>query len=469
MRYTDFKLTEASNLSTGELVKKIGTVDDRVPRFLDKVKNSSPFRLIAGGEVTVDPEEYDRLKSFLVQGAKGSLKVKTIDGDLISTSVFAKTGEFGGTGESKTGERKIANRGNTIEGVLAAATVARLAARPGRSINAVDVKKIIDQFKNTVKIDSTLKSLGSSITFKAEEVDFTDSFTCKVKLPTKNFIDFVDWDFMMSDSLMAGFITNVIAYVNDAGIVNRFADFFERNKRSDEVEVNADGVSDMSGRKTDIFMVYFDENGKRQIQKFDLSLKAGTTSQFGQASAGVMSKDSEKYAFSQYGFDQYKQIFGDFGVDISPVQEQFLNAEDLRAGVELIYRQAVDAFEDQLQGSDNDQEKKWLKTFVNNIKKHGTLNDPAVQLLQFEKNKYYVLDFQKLDKLFAQDKLDIEVKGTISKPRDGGPGWPSVIFYNKENPKEELIRIRAKYGDGRMNNLIEKGAFFKKLTKVRGN
>jgi len=469
MRYQDL-LIEASNLSTGELVKKIGTPDDRVPIFLNKVRNSQPFQLITGGQVTIDPEEYERLEDFLVQGAKGTLKVKTVDGEVISTSSLAKTGEFGGVGQSKTGERKMANRGNTVEGVLAAATVARMAARPGRDITANDVKKIIDEFANRVNIDPAQKSQGATINYTAKEESYVDKFVCQVKLPTKNFVDFVDWDFMMSDDLMSGFIKNVIAYVNEAGIVNRFANFFEKNKRPDEVEVVADGVSAMAERKTDIFMVYYDENGKRQIQKFDLSLKAGTTGQFGQATAGSLSDKSGKYVFSQYGFDQYKTIFGDFGVDISPVESEFLNAEDLRTGVIAIYEQAIDAFEDQIQGSDDDSEKKWLKKFVSNIKKHGTLNDPAVQLLQFEKNKYYVLDFQRLDRLYAMDKLDLEVKGTISVPRDGsGEGWPSIIFYNKNNPKEVLIRIRAKYGDNKMNNLIEKGSLFKKITKVRGN
>lgn len=469
MRYTDLKLVEASNLSTGELVKKIGTSEDRVPIFLNKVKSKQPFQLISGGQVTIDPAEYDRLKDFLVTGASGTLKVKATDGKIYSTGAFAKTGEFGGVGQSKTGERTMANRGNTVEGVLAAATVARMAARPGRDITANDVKSVINEFANKVNVDPKQKSQGASIDYTAKEEGYVDKFICQVKLPTKNFVDFVDWDFMMSDSEMAGYINNVIAYVNEAGIVNRFANFFERNKRPDEVEVVADGVSDMGGRKTDIFMVYYDENGKRQIQKFDLSLKAGTTGQFGQATAGSLSDKSEKYAFSQYGFDQYKKIFGDFGADISPAENEFLNAEDLRAGVVEIYRQAVDSFEDQLQGSDDDTEKKWLKQFVSNIKRHGTLDDPAVQLLQFEKNKYFVLDFQRLDRLYAMDKLDIEVRGTISKPRDGGEGWPSIIFYNKNNPKEVLIRIRAKYGDNKMNNLIEKGSLFKKLTKVRGN
>jgi len=46
---------------------------------------------------------------------------------------------------------------------------------------------------------------------------------------------------------------------------------------------------------------------------------------------------------------------------------------------------------------------------------------------------------------------------------------PSVVFYNKHNPKEELVRIRAKVDPDKVNNLIEKGTLFKKLTKVRGN
>ena len=466
MRYKDL-LVEKS-LTVNDLIKH---GDDRLNVFLSKIDKGEDFvRAGSGGAVKIDPAEKNIIVQAIRAGQTRNLTFQSTEGETLKMSSLEKTGEFGATGQTKTGERAIANRGNTVEGVLGAATLARLTARPGRDITPEDVKKIIGLFAKQSPVDPTAKSSGGEIRFSSKEAaNITDKFIGTVKLPTKNYQDFLDWNFMMKDKQMAGFIRNVIAYVNDAGVVGRFAKFFETNGRPDEVRGVADGVSDMSGRKTDIEMHYIDEKGKRQIKKFDLSLKAGTTSQFGQVTAGSPKETSAKYAFSRYGFEQFKKIFGDFGADIGSAEDEFFGAADLRQGVENIYKRAVQVFQQQLEGSDNDAEKKWVTQFVDNIKKHGTLNDPAVQLLQFETNKYYVLDFQKLDRLLTQDKLDLEVKGTVGKTRDGAPGMPSVVFYNKHNPKEELIRIRAKIDPDKVNNLIEKGALFKKLTKVRGN
>ena len=63
-------------------------------------------------------------------GYKGISALKTTDGTEISMKNLAKTGEFGGVGQSKTGERILANRGNTLEGVLGALALARLTVRP---------------------------------------------------------------------------------------------------------------------------------------------------------------------------------------------------------------------------------------------------------------------------------------------------------------------------------------------------
>ena len=101
-----------------------------------------------------------------------------------------------------------------------------------------------------------------------------------------------------------------------------------------------------------------------------------------------------------------------------------------------------------------------------NIKNHGTYNDPNVQLAQFEKSKYYVLDFQKLDRLLERDKLDMGVKLTYTNSRDGTK-WPRIEFFN-EVDGELFLKIRSKYSPQKMTNLIEKGNYMKTLMKVRG-
>jgi hypothetical protein len=465
MRYTEILVERG--LNANDLVKH---GDDRLNLLLQKISNGDDFvRKGNAGTVKIAKNEKGKIENAIRSGNTRTLKFLSTEGETLSLSKLEKTGEFGSTGEDESGERKMANRGNTMEGVLGAATIARLSARPGKDITADDIKTVVNNFSSKKAPDLTTKSGGGSIVFPAVANDITDNFKLTVKLPTKNYIDFVDWQFMVDDAEMNGYINSCLKYVNDATIVDRFAKFFENNNRPDTVHVVADGVSDMTGRKTDIFMVYIDENGKEKEQRFDLSLKAGTTPQFGQAAAGGTKDSSKKSAKGEYGWNAYKQIFADFGVDVSAIGNKYLGAESLRDAVVAVYTKAGNEFHTQLAGSDDDAEKVWLKQFVNNIKEHGTYNNPKVQLAQFEKNKYYVLDFQRLDRLLDKDILDLDVKMTVSKPRDGGPGWPSLIFYNKQNEKEVLVRIRSKYGADKMNNLIEKGSLLKKLTKVRGN
>lgn len=463
--YKEF-LFEYSDLRPAEVVKYMGKPNDRIPAFLNKISQGAKFPTTDGKEVIIDKSEIQRLKNeILVPDAKGVPSLKTTDGTEIKMNQLAKTGEFGGVGQSKTGERILANRGNTLEGVLGALALARLTVRPSRRVSEVDLKRIITDFGKTAGIQGT----GGTISIKApeEQAKTTDTFSLTVKLPSKNYADFVDYDFMMADKSMAGFIRQSIAYVNEAGIVDRYAKMFESNGKADNVAVIADGVSDMSGRKTDIFMTYTDEKGEKQTKRFDLSLKAGTTNQFGQAAVGSDHATSKKKAHSEYGWAAYKKIFSDFGVDVSAVGNAYLNAKGIEQAIDIVYNEAYTKFKEELAGNDDNAEKKWLKQFVLNIKNHGTYNDPNVQLAQFEKSKYFVLDFQKLDRLLDRDKLDLGVRVTYTKSGDGTK-WPRIDFVNIVDGKL-FLRIRSKYNPAKITNLIEKGDYFKEITTVRKN
>ena len=54
-----------------------------------------------------------------------------------------------------------------------------------------------------------------------------------------------------------------------------------------------------------------------------------------------------------------------------------------------------------------------------------------------------------------------------TKSKDGST-WPQILFYNVAD-NQVLIRIRAKYSTEKMNNLIEKGPYLKKILRVRGS
>ena len=72
--------------------------------FLQKVKSKSPFTLIKGGEVVVDPAAAPDVEAWIKsgpKGPKGTIFLNTIDGGQVKNTDLLKTVEFGSK-ESET-------------------------------------------------------------------------------------------------------------------------------------------------------------------------------------------------------------------------------------------------------------------------------------------------------------------------------------------------------------------------------
>jgi hypothetical protein len=443
MRYNDFKqiISEGSNLAVSELLNRSGRVD----LFLNKVKSNQPFELVNGGSVTVDPSEYNRIKQVLVPGAKGQLKVKTTDGEMISTAAFKKTADFGGLSGK---EGKVANKGEVAEGILGAATMARLIKRPGTDVTVDDVYTIIKQLPNT--------TTGGVLTKNAPEGDsISDVFEFTIKLKPATYKDFKDekkWP------IVAGIAKSIVKYVNSN--VKLYSNFFEQNGRPDKVEVVSDGVSDETSSKTDVYMVYRDENGERRLQHFDLSAKTGTTNQIGQVGSGGARASAEKQ------YEIIRQLFNRFGADVSPIENKFVAANTVEKAYEYAYKQAAIDLKNKLKGMDDDVEQSFLKQLINGIKYFATLNNDKVKLVQFTDTGYFVLDFKKLDRLFNNDQINLSA---AYKLRTGGGTTPIpvVSIYDKISGQELLAIRMFRSSGGYIRTYIEKGNLLKKITRVR--
>lgn len=459
MRYNEIKnyITEGP-LQPGNLTKD-GPDSERMQNFINKIKTGSPFELNDGGTVLLaKPKDQgghmQNVIDRLLQGqAPGALL--TADGTKLAFNKLKKTTEFGGqttaAGEVKTA---IANRGNVMEGVLGAATTARLMKRPGSDITVTEVLNIIKKMPKGGQGGVTkFQALG--------ENNITDIFELTVRLDPAHYEDFIDIDLLQRDTKMSKYLNQVVAYCNDAATVDRYAKFFETNDRPDIVQIIADGISDNTGRKTDIFMIYVDENGDRKVKHFDISLKAGTTPQFGQSGGG-----SSVAPPNQENFTKLKKMFEVFGCDIQPVEQAYLASDSFAEAYTKGYAYAAKTFNSLLAGSDEDKEMKFMQKFINGIKYHGTLNDDNVKLLQFEENKFYLLDFSKLDRLYDKGNIDMAAKYQMQ-----GNGLPVLLIYNKNLPKQNVfMSIRPKPESGKtktIRNLIQKGPELKRLTMVR--
>lgn len=438
MRYKDL-ITEASNLSTSEIKK----YPERIQKFLSKIANKEPFELVSGGTVIIDPKDISLIRAFLSRtDVKGTLNLKTTDGTVISSSALKKTAEFGGLA-GKQG--KVANQGEVAEGILGAATLARLIKRPGENITVEEVRAIINELPNN--------TTGGKITKKAVGGDnISDVFTLEVKLKPATYKDFKDknkWP------IVEGLTKSIVKYVNS--YVNKYGTFFEKNGRPDTVEVIADGVSNEVGSKVDVFMVYRDENGERRLQHFDLSAKTGTTMQIGQVGSG-----GAKATLDQ-SFEIAKALWQRFGVDLEPIRTDYINSKNTLQAYIKTYNYVNNQLKEKLASDKTDVEKAFLKQVINAIKYFGTLNDDRVKLVQFTKSGYYVLDFKKLDRLFGNNDIDLDSKIVI-----GDAGLPKIQIYDTVTGKDLItIRVFRSGSTGYLRNYIEKGKLLVALTKVR--
>jgi hypothetical protein len=104
---------------------------NRSELFLWKVKNASPFELVGGGTVTINPKEAQKIATWLATGPSGTIAMATSDGGTVKNTQLQKTVEFGSKEAEnikikpsdifQTDEKtEIADLGNNIDALLQA-------------------------------------------------------------------------------------------------------------------------------------------------------------------------------------------------------------------------------------------------------------------------------------------------------------------------------------------------------------
>lgn len=110
-----------------------GKMLTRPELFLQKVKEGSPFTLVTGGEVVIDPKEARNVAAWIKsgpKGPKGSITLRTMDGNTVKNTDLLKTVEFGskesetiklkGSDIFATTDQEVKDFGNSIDTLLAA-------------------------------------------------------------------------------------------------------------------------------------------------------------------------------------------------------------------------------------------------------------------------------------------------------------------------------------------------------------
>lgn len=113
--FTDIKLDEAP-LGTSGLFKYKGTKKDRVPVFLQKIEQGTPFKVKTKSgliDIVIDPIEFEKVKQW-IESPTSNLKLKTTDKEypVIPFGAIIKTKEFGG---EEAGQREKIEQGQIGE------------------------------------------------------------------------------------------------------------------------------------------------------------------------------------------------------------------------------------------------------------------------------------------------------------------------------------------------------------------
>lgn len=209
-----------------------------------------------------------------------------------------------------------ANRGDLFEVFFAAAVAARFVKRVKLktsktlpTVNTSDVDSILSEMMKGGYIKQ-VNDVGSAV------ID-TVSVTVSVPRKAQDFLSVrANWN-KVSD-LRSG----AISFVNSHSRLNAQARGLSINAREDNIRITAAGTEDQKGTKADVKIeVDSPTNPDKRFRNIDYSLKVSGGEQFHQVSG--------------QGFDKFLSIFGEMGLDVSPVQEEYQNFIDNFFDVEV--------------------------------------------------------------------------------------------------------------------------------------
>jgi hypothetical protein len=206
-------------------------------------------------------------------------------------------------------EKISANRGDLFEVFFAAAVAARFVKRAKTksaktlpTVSGSDVDIVLTEMMKGGYIKN-VNDVGSAV---------IDTVSVSVSVPKKaqDFLsNRVNW--VKVSDLRNG----AIAFVNSHSRLNAQARGLSINARQDIIRVTAAGTEDQKGTKADVKIeVNSPTNPDKKFRNIDYSLKVEGGEQFHQVSG--------------QGFDKFLNIFGEMGLDVSPIADKYQNFID---------------------------------------------------------------------------------------------------------------------------------------------
>ena len=322
---------------------------------------------------------------------------------------------------------RISNKGDVIEGLLGVALFISLKGDIPTKQRIIDTLEELDNQADT----STSKKRISKALESKSRAKYSNGVPVKleVALNTGNFKDLVSSE---KRDLLNSEYDNVLRYSNSDYFRN-FRDnvvFDRANPPRDSVGVSVIGALEQTESKADLKLF------KDGELIFAQSLKYGSR-QLGQ----VGGKNPEKV------FGWFNKIFGlEIPEELKsryeetlpkPTKEEFYRISS--SLFEQIYKDAKGKL------SSNEYQEKLLKA----LRASSVGDESNIDLLNFEKNKFRLLDFEKIEELSPYLNLDIDFQPSPDIIPDKG-GYPMLTVFDPRqsiipNKESRLFRVRPKY------------------------
>jgi len=357
---------------------------------------------------------------------------KVIQGGLIHAK-----GQKGSTAE---------NAGDASEPVLSAAVVAKLIKRGQNDIGDIDE----DDVKRVLSDAISAPELKLEVEDKNSKIADVIKFTINVKKPTLNFLsDSNFWEGKMKDIL-----PSVVHYANN-GHMDRYADYFYKNGKVDEIHVKSDGVSEAKDRKTDIEASV---NG-RPLKGMNVSLKAGSP-HIGQVGGGQIRNPKA----AGYILNNANDLFGPFGVEITP-PDQITDKVEFWVHA---YKQAAEQLKEMLSGKDARSEAGIVAKIADFVANHGTSGDPNIKLVSLNKTGISsVHSFKSLKRKLISNNIDLTCEYREGRSKIKKQARPELRIYDKNGAGAVIyIRYSSTEDELKIWNTVEMKELLKKLTTI---
>ena len=322
---------------------------------------------------------------------------------------------------------RIANKGDVAEGILGATIMARLLnynvnRESAAKVSMNDVLTVLENLNSQPD-----RSASKRKTSKELRLEGDIQKTLRIALNVGNFND------LMSEEkrpIVAPVYDQILRYVNS----NYFLEFLKTtvfNPEPFELEVLVVGAEEQMASKAD---VRIEKDG---IPIWSHSLKLGSR-QLGQVGGKSADKVFE-YVTKVFGFEaspERKKQYSDMltSLDGDSNREKFYNASSL-VFIDL-YRYM------KRQMSSN--QAAYTEKLLNSLKQSAISDESNIDVLNFEKSTFRLLDFEKIKEILNYIDLDVDLSA-------GKTGYPIITVFSRgaqgvvPRPSNTLFRFRPKF------------------------